>query len=448
MTMAIDFPNRSRPIAPLVVLRIAFGAVLCYSTVRFIARGWVADFYINPRFHFPFEGFEWLHPASAAGMYVIYGMMALSAAMICTGLFYRLATTVFFLLFCYTELLDKTYYLNHYYLVTLFSFLLMIVPANRDCSLDVLRKSSLRATEVPAWTILIFRWQLGIIYCCAGLSKITDDWLLRAMPLKIWLAARSSMPWVGQLLKQSWTAYLFSWGGMLFDLSVVFLLLSGSTRKWGYGLVILFHLLTALLFQIGMFPYLMMSATLIFFSDGFHQQVLYRTGKIFRFPSPSKIPKVFFRPSYPTLTAVVLTIYFSAQLFIPFRYLFFPGTLLWTEEGYRFSWRVMLMEKSGTAFFYVQDPVSDRKFEVNNRQYLTPYQERMMETQPDMILQYARLLALTYRENGLPNPRITVESYVSLNGYGSRLFIDSSVNLAVLPDDWFRHKAWIKPFTR
>ncbi len=445
--MAIDFRNRSRPIAPLVMLRIAFGAVLCYSTVRFIAHGWVGDFYINPRFHFPFEGFGWLHPAPAAAMYAVYIMMAVAAAMICTGLFYRIASAVFFLLFCYTELLDKTYYLNHYYLVTLFSFLLMIVPANRYYSLDVWRKPSLRATDVPAWTILIFRWQLGIIYCCAGLSKISGDWLLRAMPLKIWLAARSSIPWIGPLLKQPLTAYLFSWGGMLFDLSVVFLLLSGSTRKWAYALVILFHLLTALLFQIGMFPYLMMSATLIFFSDAFHQWWVDYLRSIFRIPARSA-DHVPVRSLFPAFTSVVLTIYFFLQLLIPFRFVLFPGSLLWTEEGYRFSWRVMLMEKSGTAFFYVHDPRSGRKFEVNNRQYLTAYQERMMETQPDMMLQYARLLATTYRHEGIPDPRVTVESYVSLNGYGSRLFIDSSVNLAAVPDGFFRHKYWIKPFAR
>src|SRR5882757_7084513 len=123
-----NYFTRCRHIAPLAVLRIAFGAVLFISTIRFLAKGWVHDFYIVPLFHFPFYSFGWVHPMGATGMYTIYWVMALAA-------------------------------------------LLILVPANRYCSLDILRKPSLRATQVPAWTILLFKYQLCIVYCCAGLSK-------------------------------------------------------------------------------------------------------------------------------------------------------------------------------------------------------------------------------------------------------------------------------------
>src|ERR1700712_2130707 len=78
-------------------------------------------------FGFFFFGFEWLAPMSPAVMYLLYGIMAVAALFICLGLFYRIATVLFFLVFCYAELLDKTYYLNHYYLVTICSFLLIWV---------------------------------------------------------------------------------------------------------------------------------------------------------------------------------------------------------------------------------------------------------------------------------------------------------------------------------
>ena len=263
------FINKPEHVAPLAFFRIAFGAVLFISSIRFVAHGWVKDFYITPRFHFPFYGFEWVTPFSPMGMYTLYGCMIAGALMICIGLFYRIGTILFLLSFVYAEMIDKTYYLNHYYLVSVMVLLLCFVPANRYFSADVLRKPSLKATLVPAWTINIFKLQLAIVYIYAALSKMNADWLINAMPLKIWLPANQFIPVIGKFLAMPVTAVVFSWCGMLFDLTIVFLLLNRSTRVFGYFFVIVFHLVTAVLFQIGMFPYIMLAATTIFFSTNF-----------------------------------------------------------------------------------------------------------------------------------------------------------------------------------
>jgi hypothetical protein len=42
---------------------------------------------------------------------------------------------------------------------------------------------------------------------------------------------------------------------------------------------------------------------------------------------------------------VFISCFIAFQLLFPFRYLCYPNELFWTEEGFRFSWRVMLMEK-------------------------------------------------------------------------------------------------------
>jgi hypothetical protein len=105
----------------------------------------------------------------------------------------------------------------------------------------------------------------------------------------------------------------------------------------------------------------------------------------------------------------------------------------------------MLMEKGGTAFFYVKDPDSGKQCEVINNQYLTSFQEKMMSTQPDMILQFAHHLDKEFRKKGFSDPIVTVESYVTLNGKGSRLFIDSSVDLSRQHENLLP-KTWILPF--
>jgi len=441
------FIYRNTHIAPLAFFRIAFGAVLCISSIRFIAHGWVKDFYINPGIHFPFYGFEWVTALPPAGMYGLYAGMVLGALMICFGLYYRIGAILFWLCFVYTEMIDKTYYLNHYYLVSVLVFLLIFVPANRYFSLDILRKPALKRTMVPAWTINIFKCQLAIIYIYAGLSKVNADWLIHAMPLKIWLPANQFIPVLGKWLTFPSTAVIFSWCGMLFDISIVFLLLNRRTRVAAYMLVVVFHVLTAILFQIGMFPWIMLAATTVFFSASFHLRLM--KGISFLWPGLRRIDaeQAYHSSSFfKRAGAPLLACYFLVQLLLPIRFLLYPGKLLWTEEGYRFSWRVMLMEKGGTSFFYVTDPSTRRRFEINNREFLTGYQERMMETQPDMMLQYAKLLQREYEKKGMHNAKVQVESYVTLNGSGSRLFIDSSVNLAAQKETLFGHKKWILPY--
>lgn len=441
------FFNSPTHIAPLAVLRIAFGSIMLVSTVRFMLKGWVTAFYIKPLFHFTFYGFDWVKAPGAIGMWVLFALLTLSAVFIAIGLFYRLAITTFFLCFTYVELIDKTTYLNHYYFVSVTAFLLILVPAHRYFSVDTWRKPSLLVTHAPGWVINIFKLQLVLVYFFAGISKITYDWLIAAMPLKIWLPACSNFPIIGGLLTQNWIAYLFSWAGMLFDLLIGFFLLSSKTRKPAYAVVIIFHVITGWFFKIGMFPYIMIFVTTVFFSAETHLKIIGFFRTVFFIPYKFSEPGRLYQPAKTVsqLIPVVLILHFVLQLILPFRYLLYPGELYWTEEGYRFSWRVMLMEKGGTAFFHVKDPATGKQSEIINSQYLTQFQETQMATQPDMILQYAHFLAHEYEKKGIKNPIITTNSYVTLNGSGTQLYIDSTFNLAT-QQETFGHKKWILPF--
>ncbi|MDB5136946.1 MAG: deoxyribonuclease HsdR [Mucilaginibacter sp.] len=432
-------------IAPLAVLRIAFGTIMLVSVVRFILRGWVTAFYIKPKFHFTFYGFDWVRPPGATGIYLLFAILVLAAILVTIGLFYRVAIISFFLCFTYVELLDKTTYLNHYYFISVMAFLMIWVPANRNFSVDIWRKPDLLVNQIPAWTINIFKLQLLLVYFFAGVSKLNYDWLIAAMPLKIWLPASSHLPIIGGMLTQTWVAYAASWFGALFDLFIGFLLLDKRYRKPAYVLVIIFHLATGWFFKIGMFPYIMIFVTVIFFSENTHIRIINFLKRFL----PQRKQTVFNRyqlsPFKARFIYGVLLLHFTVQLLLPFRYLLYPGKLYWTEEGYRFSWRVMLMEKGGTVFFHVKDLQTGKQSEIINSQYLTDFQETQMSTQPDMILQFAHFLAGEYQKKGIANPVVTAESYVTLNGSGSKLYIDSTVNLAK-EQDGFGAKKWILPF--
>lgn len=442
--MAIKRYNWQQPVSitPLITFRIVFGALMFFSALRFWWRGWIDAVYVSPKFHFTYWGFEWVQALDQVGMYLVFAIMALSALCIALGLFYRIAAVLFFISFTYVELIDLTTYLNHYYFVSLVAFIMIWLPANRLYAVDAKLRPSNKTDKVPRWTIDILRFQLGIVYFFAGLAKLNTDWLFHAQPMKIWLPAKSHLPIVGSLMYKEWVAYVFSWFGAVYDLFIVFFLLNKKTRPVAYGFVLIFHIATAIFFPgIGMFPYVMILSSLIFFSGSFH-------GKLLSFFFGKKLSEgaagthTFSNNKY-LLAAIAVYVFF--QCIIPLRFLLYPGHLFWNEEGYRFSWRVMLMEKAGAAYFTVKDGSGQQFYEVNNAEFLTPFQEKMMSTQPDMILKYAHFLANTYKKRGVIDPAVYAEVYVTLNGAPSRLFIDSSVNLAAKQLCW-KHYDWILPY--
>ncbi len=444
-------------IAPLIIFRIIFGALLLYGSIRFVAKGWVNSLYIEPDHYFGYLGFEWIKPLSGEWMYLPFVLMIVAALFILVGFKYRVAAITYFLAFTYVELLDKSNYLNHYYFVSLMSFLMIWVPANRQFSIDAYLRPSIRWKRSPAWTINILKFQLAVVYVFAGIAKLNSDWLFEALPLKIWLQAHHNVPLFGSLLEAEWVAYFFSWFGCIYDLFIVFFLLSKRTRPIAYVAVIVFHFVTWLLFPIGVFPWVMIFSTLIFFSANFHEKILHILRSFFS--SFSARPP--FNPSvlrYSSFSRKMITFligtYVFIQIVVPFRYVLYPGNLFWNEEGFRFSWRVMLMHKEGYATFYVEDRSTGRMSEIQNLDYLTETQEDQMATQPDMILQFADIIhdkykgkTVTYQGQSFTfeDPAVRAEIYVSLNGRPSQLFVSKEHDLTALKYD-LRHRNWIEPF--
>jgi hypothetical protein len=229
---------------------------------------------------------------------------------------------------------------------------------------------------------------------------------------------------------------------MLFDTFIIFGLLFKKTRWLSYIAVVIFHTLTGILFQIGVFPLVMIFGVTIFSSASFHEKLIHTIRRIFRLKEIA-LPEA--RPQTTVVRKMVLPflmLFFAFQVLFPWRYLLYPGNLFWTEEGYRFSWRVMLMEKAGTATFFVRDGEDGREGAVVNHTFLNMHQEKQMAMQPDLILQYAHLLKAHYQEKGLSDPKVRAEVWVTLNARPARLLIDPNLDLTTINDDW-APKKWI-----
>ena len=435
------FKKESLPYS-LALYRIGFGILVMFSLARFMLNGWIESLYLQPDFHFSYYGFEWVKPIGVY-TYLIFAICFLSALFVTIGYRYRYAIVVLFLSFTYIELMDKTTYLNHYYLISCISFLMIFLPCASYFAFDC-RKN----LKIPQWTIDSLKFLIIIVYIYAGLAKINSDWLVHAQPLKIWLRVKYTIPIIGEtLLQKDFSYYLFSWGGMIYDCIIPFLLLYKKTRYFAFFMVIIFHVMTKILFPpIGMFPYIMIFSCIIFFDCSLHKKILDYIKTIFRFKI--KNDEIFNSNikglSRNKFVLPILSLFFIFQIVFPLRSNFYPGELFWTEQGYRFSWRVMLIEKVGFTTFKIVDNQSDESYKVNNMEFLTRFQEKQMSFQPDMILEYAHYLGDTFKKRGLEDVSVYAESYVTLNGRPSQKFIDPDVDLYKIKND-LKHKSWIIP---
>lgn len=432
-------------IDPLIVFRVSFGLLTLVSSIRFLLLNWIDYQYANSAVKFKYFGFEWVPYPGEAGLLALYLLMIAASIGITLGAFYRISALLFFICFTWVELIDLTYYLNHYYFVSLVALLLVFVPAHRACSIDALRRPATRSSFAPAWSLRILQFQVAIVYVYAGLMKINSEWLLRAMPLRLWLPAQTDTPLIGPLLAWPETAYIFSWSVVLFDCTIVFWLLWSKTRPWAYAIILMFHALSGYWFQIGVFPLVMSTLVLVMFPESFHTRLVNAVKRLLKSASANvqRLP-AHAGPKPNRFLVAALGCWVAFQLLFPFRYLLYPGNLFWTEEGFRFSWRVMLVEKAGDAQFYVRDERTGREGAVVNSDFLNEHQIKQMSFQPDMILQFAHWLAAHFAERGVKEPRVRAEVYVTWNGRPGALLFDPQLDLTALRDGW-APKTWLYP---
>ncbi len=428
--------------ASLAAFRIAFGLLMFAGTVRFMWTGWIRTQYVEPAFFFKYPGFEFVRAWPEWGMYLHCGVVAALALCIALGLFYRVSAVLFALTFAWIQLIDVTNYLNHYYFVVLLAGTLALVPANRLWSLDARRNPAIARETTPAWALYLLRFQVGIVYFNAGLAKLGTDWLLHAQPLGIWMSARSDLPVIGPLLALPWVPHLMSWAGFLYDTTIVLWLSLRRTRPWAYATVLVFHALTHVLFNIGMFPMIMITAALVFFPPEWPRRFLRR----------EKWGQATFSgegaaSSLSTTRRVALAaalVWCTLQVFMPLRHWAYPGDVLWNEEGMRFSWKVMVREKNGSITYHVRDPGTGRVWQVSPTDYLLPRQANEMSGQPDLIVQLARHIEQDFRRRGFADVEVRAEALVSLNGRKPRPMIDPQVDLTRV-EFGLAPAAWILP---
>jgi len=389
------------------VFRIAVGLVMLLEAISFFqpsessgGRSHLDVYYTGKdvTFNLPYEGFGWVPLLPSPWIELICVVMGAAAVSMALGFRHRLSATVAFLAWAYLYVVEstRTYWMSYYYLEAISLFVLIWMPAAARLSLDAARSGSRTPASIPCWPVLLLRAQLVVAYFYAGLAKVNRDWLVEAVPVRIflekpWVASRLQAlfpdAWAGSVERAAHSpslAYFLSWTGAAFDLSIGFLLLFRRTRTMGMALMFLFHGFNHFILfnDIVWFPLLGVATALVFLEPDWPAR-LRRWLERPHFPRPDwrwftsgalAVPVVGAllgwraRPTGPARdapaavllgrwTPVLVGAWILFQALFPLRSLLIPGDARYTFEGLSWSWRLKTEVYRGTpCVLTVADP--------------------------------------------------------------------------------------------
>jgi len=207
----------------------------------------------------------------------------------------------------------------------------------------------------------------------------------------------------------------------------------------------LFNLINSVIFDIGIFPWLMLGALLIYFPP----DLMRRFARAFMSPGEEFVDATPVSASSncsslstsQKVVVAMLAMYLMVQVILPLRHYLYPGDVSWTEEGHNFSWHMKLRTKTGEAVFTVTHPESGQTWTIKPQDYLESHQVVKVITKPDLILHFGHFLADEKKRAGYDNVEVRAHVMVSLNGRPPQLLIDPSVDLTkeevgLLPARW------------
>lgn len=429
--------HKPMDIAGLAVIRVLFGAIILLESTRYMNIMRLISQYTQADFNFKFQYFEWVEPLSTMGMFWVFVVYAISGVCIILGIFYHISTIAAFLIISYLFFIDATNYLNHFYLIIIFSAMMIFIPSYKGWSLYAYLYPKKSSQTIAGWCVWSIRIQMFIVYFYAAIAKMNVDWI-NGMPLFEWLGERAPANGIESILSWPLVIYAFTYVGLFYDLLVAPLLLFKKTRAIAYCTSICFHMLNFYLFNIGVFPWFSLAVTTIFFETSWPRSFLnmFFHNKFLPLESNSYFynPKASLNIWQKSIT-MALIMHLSFQAIWPLRHFAYEGYVNWDEEGHNFAWHMKLRGKNGKVIFTIKDPVTKKAQTIDMQDYITKRQETKMSSRPDMLLQFAHLLRDKYTYKDELPAEVYVESKIRLNGRDTQRLYKEDVNLSNVTKD-------------
>jgi vitamin K-dependent gamma-carboxylase len=431
-------PWRTIDGASIYFFRFAFGLVIAWWSWDYVTSGRVTYLYVEPKVHFTYPWLDWVKPLPSPAIYVHFIAIAILGLCVAFGFFYRYASFALAILFTYFFLLERANYQNHYYLISLLCWLMAFFPLGKAASFDCTLFRLPSDYSLSIGNLWALRWAVGIPYFYGGIAKLSSDWFA-GCPLRQTLRQHGEWPIIGSVLTSEWTVQLLIWGGLLFDLCIVPLLLVSRTRTIAFFLCVGFHLANAVLFRIHVFPWLMLLATTLFFAPNWPR--VWLGGAEIKFDA-IETKTIRFKPAWVAVSIAALAI----QLLVPLRHWLVRGDVNWTEQGHVCSWRMMLRGKVSVVRFYLTDKLVEKTTIPTLRQYINADQLSRMAMDPLMIRQMGMHLENEFRETHHRPVEVRALALSSLNGRKPELLVDPEMDISSESRD-FSMTSWIRPMT-
>lgn len=418
------------------IFRFLFGLVIFWEMGRLVIwKDYIWHKYINTVFNFKFPFFEWIEVASPNVMYLIIWGTAVLSLLFAFGLFHRVVAPVLFISYSYLEMIDVSYWNNHYYFYMLFLFLFIFIPPST--SIYKLLKKDYTLESNFYWQQNILKFVVVLVLFYGGVSKIINpdwmsgracDYLLDLELGKKGIDASQTMRDIG-----SW---LMTWVGLFFDLLGGFLLLNRRTFWIGMLFFVPFNLTNSFLFNIGSFPYAMLSTSLLFLP------VVYWT-KLNALFTPISREQINDKPMKAFLASFIVI-----QLLIPLRHFMIDGNVIWTGEAKLYSWHMMSAATSvKVEKFYIKaippDGEEQLLYPIQLDQYLNVEQIRNFAKFPILAPQFAHFAKEEMEIDGYTQVEVYGEIYCSKNGKPLKPIIDPYVDLTKVSVKYSEHNEWI-----
>ena len=423
----------SKPIActPLALFRILFGVVIVLQGVNWFSKDLITTYFVNTDYNFPYLFLDFIKPLPPTLLTFLLGVMMVAGLAVALGVYYRFSVILVTLIFGYFFLLDKSYYNNHYYLLVLIGFLLSFVNADRSLALG--KKPSM----IPLWQLRIFQFQIIIVYFFGGVAKLNPEWFA-GEPMRTFLSMRPESALLGDLMKSEFAVAFLSYGGIIFDILIGFLLIIPRTFWLAVGGILFFNITNHWLFlgDIGVFPLFMIGATVLFVPEAYYKKI---------FKSKIHAPETLKKNSQKWVLGF-FGVYFLIQLFLPLRHFLYPGNPEWTGEGHRFAWRMKMMHRKASVKFAFRDLESDRRYPVDLQKVLGPGQLRKLNYSPEMIVQFAHFIKKEMIAAGIKKPIILTDYQVSWNSKPFQPQFSTQQNLADIELSPWSRTSWLLPY--
>jgi len=403
--------------------------------------------YLKPNFHFKYPFFEFIEKFPDTIMYGIFYVGTILSVFFILGFLFRITSILLFLVYTYLFLLDPAYWNNHYYFYVLVLFLFMITDSHRGVSVD--KKLFKLRNTIPNWHISLFLFQVTIVYFYGGLSKcMNTDWLNSTSAYTI-LYNRL------EVLNISFTeshitffSHFMTYFGLIFDLSIAFVLLWRRSRWLGVFLVLCFNISNHFVFNIGSFPFAMIATLILFFPAKKIRDILDKTSNA---NSIVKIDNDLLNHyNRKKIVLLFISIYCGFQLLFPLRHFLYEGNMFWTGEGKFCSWHMMSGDKNAkcSEVFTLLDV--DKKTKTINAEYdlyiadyLNAKQVRVLGVWPYLIPQFMDYIKEQTKLEKIDNIEVYGDIMVTRNNRPLKHIVDPMIDLTELRSRPFGHNEWI-----